>query len=223
MNILKKVISYFMPLAIKRESSDYSGVLELNLYRNQLLLDTANTNYSYGSLQKILRKGLKYIGFEKVKKFKTVLVLGLGGGSVVKTLREEIDFKGKIVGIDIDQKVIDLALKVFEMNKIENLVIFIYDAFDYILQTKSSYDLIIVDIFLDSAMPNFLFENHFVDELTIKLNKNGFVLFNTMILSDYHEQRNQKYIAYAEKIGLSVRRYPRVEQHNELIILKKTF
>jgi hypothetical protein len=43
-----------------------------------------------------------------------------------------------------------------------------------------------------------------------------------MILSDYHEQRNQKYIAYAEKIGLSVRKYPRVEQHNELIILKKT-
>ena len=221
MNFFKKVISYFMPVAIKRESSDYSGVLELNLYRNQLMLDTANTNYSYGSLQKILRKGLKYIGFEKIKKFNTILVLGLGGGSVVKTLREEIEFKGKIVGVDIDQKVIDLASTVFEMNKIQKLAIFKYDAFEYILQTKSTYDLIIVDIFLESQMPNFLYENHFIDELIKRVNKGGFVLFNTMILSFAHEKRNLQYIAYAEKKGLSVRRYPRVEQHNELIILKK--
>jgi len=175
MNFFKKIVSYIIPVTVKREASNYSGVLELNLYRNQLMLDTANTNYSYGSLQRILRKGLKYIGFEKIKKFNTVLVLGLGGGGVIKTLREEINFKGKIVGVDIDQKVIDLALSVFEMDKIEDLTIFKYDAFELILQTKSTFDLIIVDIFLDSEMPHFLFENHFVDELIKRLNTNGFV------------------------------------------------
>lgn len=221
MNLLQKLLSFFIPVAIKRESSNHSGTLELNLYRNQLLLDTENTNYSFGSLQKILRTGLKYIGFQKIKSFNSVLVLGLGGGSVVKTLREEINFQGEITGVEIDQKIIDLSNKYYKINQIDKLNVFNYDAFDFILQTKKTFDLIIVDIFLDEVMPSFLFEKHFVDELTKKLNTNGFVLFNTMLLTKTHEQRNLDYVAYAESIGLSVRKYPRVEEHNELIILKK--
>ena len=59
--------------------------------KGKLILDSENTNYSYGNLQNILRLGLREIGFEKIKNMKEVLVLGVAGGSVVKTLVDEIN------------------------------------------------------------------------------------------------------------------------------------
>jgi len=43
-----------------------------------------------------------------------------------------------------------------------------------------------------------------------------------MILTDNHAQRNQKYVVYAGKKAMSISKYPRVDEHNEIIILKKT-
>lgn len=51
----------------------------------KLVLDSKNTNYSYRNLQRILRTGLKNIGFKKINKMSQILVLGVAGGSVIKT------------------------------------------------------------------------------------------------------------------------------------------
>lgn len=67
--------------------------LEVTWANGELVLDSKNTNYSYGSLQRILRIGLESIGFETVLKSEHILVLGVAGGSVIKTLSEEIDLK----------------------------------------------------------------------------------------------------------------------------------
>lgn len=60
-------------------------------------LDTENTNYSHGSLQKILKKCLKEIGFEKIQKFKNILILGVASGSVIKTLVTKLMLKKKLL------------------------------------------------------------------------------------------------------------------------------
>ena len=57
----------------------------------ELVLDSKNTNYSYGSLQRILRLGLKNIGFDKIVPMDHILVLGVAGGSVIKTLVEDFN------------------------------------------------------------------------------------------------------------------------------------
>ena len=61
----KKWLSYLLPITIYKTDSIISKSIELTWHNGQLLLDTQNTNYSYGSLQRILRKGLKEIGFTK--------------------------------------------------------------------------------------------------------------------------------------------------------------
>ena len=80
--------------------------LEVTWANGELVLDSKNTNYSYGSLQRILRIGLESIGFETVLKSEHILVLGVAGGSVIKTLSEEIGFKGRITGVEIDSEVL---------------------------------------------------------------------------------------------------------------------
>jgi hypothetical protein len=61
-----------------------SKSIEITWTNGELVLDSENTNYSYGSLQRILRLGLKSIGFDKIIKMNHVLILGVAGGSVVK-------------------------------------------------------------------------------------------------------------------------------------------
>jgi spermidine synthase len=218
--MLKKFLSFFIPVNIIKKHSDISHNLEVTLNNGKLVLDSKNTNYSYGSLQRILRKGLNYIGFERIRGFKNVLVLGVAGGSVIKTLVDEIGFKGKITGVEIDQKVIDIDNTYFGLNQIPNLNIVIGDAFEYTLKCKDKYDLIIIDIFKDTEMPNFLFEDYFINHIKAMVNINGFILFNTMTLTKKHFDRNQAFKAHYND-AFSVRMYPKVEEHNELFTIKK--
>lgn len=219
--MFKKLISYLYPINLHKTTSEISKSLEVTLVNGQVVLDSLNTNYSYGSLQRILRKGLLSIGFDTIKSLNHILVLGVAGGSVIKTLVDEVGFTGKITGIELDEKVIDLANEHFGLDKIKNLNIIHHEAFEFVLKTKLKYDLIIVDIFQDTTMPGFLFENFFQNRLTEILNKNGFILFNTMILKDHDNARNKAYLSFFDSKKYNVWTLPRVENHNELILIRK--
>ena len=218
--MLAKFFSYFIPINVIKKNSAVSNTLEVTWNNGELVLDSKNTNYSYGSLQRILRKGLKYIGFERIKKFENILVLGVAGGSVIKTLVDEVKCKGQITGIEIDKEVLEIANKYFKLSEIKNLELIIDDAFEFVLKTKSKYDLIIIDIFQDTTMPNFLFEDFFINRINFLLNTDGFILFNTMVINEKDRIRN---LEYKKKFNgnYSLRMYPKVEVHNELFTIKK--
>jgi spermidine synthase len=218
--MLSKFLSYFIPINVIKKNSSISKTLEVTWNNGELVLDSKNTNYSYGSLQRILKKGLKYIGFERIRKFENILILGVAGGSVIKTLVDEVKFKGKITGVEIDKDVVEIANKYFKLNEIKNLELIVDDAFEFVLKTKGKYDLIIIDIFQDTTMPNFLFEDFFINRINFLLNVDGFILFNTMVINEKNRIRN---LDYKKKFNAnySIRMYPKVETHNELFTIKK--
>lgn len=220
--MIKRLLSYLIPIPVYQKKSTLSKSLEVTWNNGQLVLDSKNTNYSYGSLQRVLRIGLKKIGFDKVKSMHHILVLGVAGGSVIRTLVDEIQYKGKITGIEMDPEVIQIANDYFQLNQIPNLKIIIDDAFEFVLKTKETYDLIIIDVFQDTHMPNFLFEKFFIQRLSSLLNAHGYILFNTMILDEKQNQRNKQYIAEFNTLSCKVYALPRIEKHNELIVIQKT-
>jgi len=215
-----KFFSYFIQITVFKKKSAISNTLEVTWNNGELVLDSKNTNYSYGSLQKILRKGLKFIGFERIRKFENILILGVAGGSVIKTLVDEIKFEGKITGVEIDLQVVEIANKYFNLDTINNLEIVIDDAFEYVLKTKNKYDLIIIDVFQDIKMPNFLFEDFFINRVNYLVKKEGFILFNTMVINKEDQKRNLEYKNKFDQ-NYSIRMYPKVEIHNELFTIKK--
>jgi len=196
-------------------------MIEVTWANGELVLDSENTNYSYGSLQRILRYGLRNIGYDAILKMDHVLVLGVAGGSVIKTLVDEISYKGKITGVEIDPDMIKIANEYFNLNQIKQLEVVIDDAFEFVLKTKDKYNLIIIDVFEDIKMPNFLFESFFSGHICSLLQNKGFVLFNTMILDEAHNVRNKKYISEINPQLFASKMLPRVEAHNELIIIEK--
>jgi spermidine synthase len=218
--MIKRLLSYFLPIKLYETPSKTSTNLEVTWNNGYLVLDSKNTNYSFGSLQRALKKGLKYIGYERIKSFESILVLGVAGGSVIETLKKEVKFDGKITGVEIDATVVDIANKYFGLSKYDNLEIVIDDAFEFVLKTKDTYDLIIIDIFQDTIMPNFLFEDYFINRINFLLNVNGFILFNTMALQYKDRRRNAIYKSKFDS-NYSVRLYPKIEEHNELFTIKK--
>lgn len=219
--MLKKWLSYILPINIKTEKSHWSKTLEVTWANGELVLDSAHTNYSYGSLQRILRIGLFKIGFERIAKMDHILVLGVAGGSVIKTLVNEVGYKNKITGVEIDANVIALAKQYFELDSITNLEIILDDAFEFVLKTKEKYNLIIIDIFQDTNMPNFLFEAFFVDRILEILDIKGIFLFNTMCLTDADNARNADYLNLFTEKTVYLQTIPRIEAHNEIIIVEK--
>ncbi|OYX84675.1 MAG: spermidine synthase [Flavobacteriales bacterium 32-34-25] len=217
--MIKRLLSYFYPIKIYSQKSALSQSLEITWANGDLVMDSLNTNYSYGSLQRILKLGLKNIGFAKIKKMNHILILGVAGGSVVKTLVDDIEFKGKITGVEIDSEIIKIANQFFKLNEIPQLEIIIDDAFEFILKTTEKYDLIVIDIFQDTKMPNFLFESYFIDRICFLLKSKGVVLFNTMLLNQ--AIRNKKLISEFKKEDFAIKSIPRVENHNELIVIEK--
>lgn len=221
--MIQKLFSYIIPIKIFKKKSERSKIIEVTWANGELVLDSENTNYSYGSLQRILRYGLRNIGYDKILKMDNILLLGVAGGSVIKTLVDEIEYKGKITGVEIDSEIIQIANQYFDLDKIKQLEIIIDDAFEFVLKTKNKYDLIIIDIFEDIKMPNFLFESFFSERICFLLKNNGFVLFNTMILDEAHNVRNRKYISEIDSNLYTSKMLPRIEVHNELIIIEKSF
>ena len=219
--MIQKIFSYLIPIKIFKKKSVRSKIIEVTWANGELVLDSQNTNYSYGSLQRILRYGLRNIGYQNILNMEHILILGVAGGSVIKTLVNEIEYKGKMTGVEIDPDIIEVANKYFNLNLIQQLDIVIDDAFEFVLKTRQKYDLIIIDIFEDIHMPNFLFESFFSNKICSLLNDKGFVLFNTMILDEAHNIRNRKYISNIHPETYSTKMLPRIENHNELIIIEK--
>lgn len=221
--MLKKLLSYFIPINVFQQKSNISQTLEVTWIDGELVLDSKNTNYSYGSLQRILRKGLKFIGFERIKTMDHILVLGVAGGSVIKTLVNEINFEGKITGVEIDNSVITIANEYFHLDQIKNLEIIIDDAFEFVLKTKKKYDVVIIDVFQDTKMPNFLFETFFINRICYLLQPKGFILFNTIVLNGKQKQLNLDFFNAFDVSQYIVTKLHKVDEMNEMIVVESKF
>lgn len=217
--MLKRLLSYLYPIRILRKPSDVSQSLELTYVNGKLLLDSENANYSYGSLQRVLFFGLQQIGFEKIREMNDVLVLGVAGGSVIESL-DEIKFRGRITGVEIDAEVIEIARKYYNLDRFSNLEIVVADASEFMRSNRKKYDLIIIDVFTDRNMPMFLYDEDFVDSVLSSLQTNGFILFNTIVLDDMMQQLNNQYCAHVRSRNYSFEVLPRQETYNELIVVK---
>lgn len=170
-------MSYIWPMT-KKIKSVHSGILEVTWLNGKKVLDSKNANYSYGSLEKVLEYGLS---LSKAERSSAVLVLGLGGGSVLSLLRKKFKYTGKITAIEIDPAVIDIALTEFDIEQYEPLELVCEDALKFVQNSSAQYGLIIIDIFIDIHVPPEFFSTQFWNNIARLLEDKGEVIFNAGI------------------------------------------
>ena len=95
---------------MKKIKSKYNGTLEVDFEDGLKVLNSENSCYSGKTLHDIFVKVFRSID---MKQRKSVLLLGLGGGTVVSILQDELNFEGKIVAVELDPVIADIAVKDF--------------------------------------------------------------------------------------------------------------
>jgi predicted membrane-bound spermidine synthase len=104
-----------------------------------------------------------------------VLLLGLGGGSIVKRLTE----KGFEVDVcELDKRIAEVAKKYFYIDP--KTTIAVDDARHFIKTCKKKYDVIIFDTFKGEDPPNHVFTVESLEETKKLLNADGLILVNSM-------------------------------------------
>lgn len=177
---MKRFLSYIYPIT-KKIKSKYSGDLELTWYNGYKVLNTKNTNYSYGSLQEILDFALSKITLKNVSK---TLLLGLGAGSVVVTLRNKYQYEEHITAVEIDEVLIKIACEEYQICTDDKLEIHQQDAFEFIKNNNEQYDLIIIDLFIDNRVPDLFYSELFITHLKQHFTTNAFFIFNLGMQND---------------------------------------
>lgn len=214
--VLTRLLSYLMPLT-RTVQSEVSGPLEVTWRRGRKVLDTRHANYSYGPLQQVLRYGLLFV---EPRQASHTLLLGLGGGSVVATLRQELEYQGHITAIELDPVVIGLADNEFGIRPDAQLEIVCADAFAWINTAPAEhFGLIIVDLFVDLNLPAGLQTAGFWQAVWRVLRPSGYVLFNTLTEAPLYVG-NDELPAYLARVGFVVKDLE-VERLNQLLILRK--
>lgn len=212
---MKRLLSYIWPITQYFNSSK-NGKVEVTWLDGKKVLDTKNANFSYGSLQKILKHGLTKI---KIDLDDDILLLGLGAGSVVETLRKDFNHNGVIKAIEIDEIIIEIAEKEFKLAKWNDLEVICADAFEYIKNIEETYDIIIVDLFIDRNLPHQCYSNEFWRQLFKMLNKGGYIVFNAGFYQLDNEKLNHTFKSLKTELKFS--KYEKIQGNSTLYIAEK--
>lgn len=214
-------ISYFLGKRLGSYQSEVSGQLEVWSHRGKKILYSANATQSFDTLQELFQKIFPQIGLPQNPPNK-VLLLGLGGGSVVTILRDELLLDAPIDAIELDPVIIEIAHKHYNIDRYKNLNITQADAYEYVQNTKlAGYDLIVADLFADNLVPPQFFDEVFNASLINLLSPSGKLVFNIMVENKDYEGRLKKLMAfYTNNTKVQVRLLTPLPYNNVLVVEK---
>lgn len=124
---------------------------------------------------------------------KNITVFGLGAGTVAKLLRKKY-LDSKIVGIEIDSKMIDLGKKYLKLDEYD-VDIKILDASKYKLNKKSQ-DLVIVDVYQGNVFPKVFESEDFIKSLKFGLKDDGILVINRL----YYGEKRPDTVRFGNKL-----------------------
>jgi len=105
-------------------------------------------------------------------------LLGLGGGDLVRYLRKHIPFIN-VRAVDNDAVVVKFATEYFELCPDQNLTVEIADAEEFI-QRSEQYDLLLIDVVKDNALPEFIHKKAFWEHCHHSLNNEAVIVLNVI-------------------------------------------
>lgn len=154
-------------------------------------LQVGGITQSGGVVEGIWKKTLKKLNAQKANA-KSVLILGLGGGTVAKLLRKYWP-KAKITGVDIDPVMVELGKKYLGLGGIE---IKIQGAREYLEKNKEKYDLVIVDLYYGDEFPKKFESERFRSLVHGTGIEKGIAVFNRL----YYGEKRKEAVKFGNKL-----------------------
>ena len=174
----RHIKSFFREEVLEKSDSRLNPGLQVWYAYGRTMLNSANVNYSFGKLDLVFRSTFQQLEIAK-RDITSVLLLGLGAGNVPQLLQSS-NPNAKITALEFDPEVIRLGKKYFQIDKMRNLEVVLADAFKFVQTSTVTFDLIIVDLFVDEEVPAAASNPEFLKKLAEILNPKGLLVFNRL-------------------------------------------
>jgi spermidine synthase len=106
-----------------------------------------------------------------------ILEIGLGGGNIVNYLNRSLP-ETRIVAIEIDKDVVDLARKYFQFEESDRLSAVVADGRAYMMRDESKWDIVLLDAYRGPFVPFHLLTKEFYTLVKSRLAPGGVVVQN---------------------------------------------
>ncbi|PPK85180.1 spermine/spermidine synthase [Neolewinella xylanilytica] len=176
-------LSYLWEQSLEVTSSEFNEYLEVCLVHGRLQLVAEEAIYSFGDYYLNFRKLFEVFDYEQLPEHASVLVLGLGLGSIPELLEKYVGVEYTYVAVEIDPVIIELASHYSLPELASPLEVVQADAFAFLQLDDRRYDLICVDVFQDALVPEHLDGFDFVELLRSRLHPGGALVYNRLASS----------------------------------------
>lgn len=150
--------------------------------------------YSFSDLYSNFRKSFERLDWEKYN-IQSCLVLGLGLGSIPDMLVTRFKKKNiHFTAVEIDEKVIQLALDYVLHPKGINVQVFTSDAASFLEWHHGKYDMICSDVFVGDQIPKSLQTIEALESMKSMLKPNGLLLYNRLSRFEPDIRANQTFL-----------------------------
>ncbi len=195
-------LSWVWPVAVER-AAGREGELTVRWELGRKVLNTEQANQSFGSLHQLWRQVFDHVGLKKAPPA-DVLMLGLGGGSVVHILRKEMKCGVPITAVEYDPEMVRLARDHFSLDTFTDVRVVPGDAMIQVHALPTRYALVVVDLFNDLDMATGVDTMGFVHALRDRCAEDGLVLFNTIGHTPGSQERCDRIGRHLRKAFLQV-------------------
>lgn len=211
-----KFLSYLSPQLIAVFPSKVNSEIKVVEYFGRKAVYVDGVPQSGAEITSMWEKIIKRIKKQELR-IKNCLVLGIGGGDVIKIIRKYYK-DAEIIGVDNDPTMIDIAKKYFDLDRVSKCKIVISDALDFVKKVKTKFDLIVVDLYLGRLNPQKTREIDFMKNLKKILAAGGLILYN----SHYRKDNPSEFIQFLDTCK---KIFPKIEEvfayrNNRVVKLK---
>jgi spermidine synthase len=217
LSFLFRWISWLRPVRVAR-AEGRAGTLEVRWERGRKVLNSPHANQSFGSLHRVWQQVLGRLDLPANPPAR-VLLLGLGGGSALRILRDELQLACAITAVEWDPAVVAVAREHFGLERHADVPIIAGDAVVQVQVLAQRFDLVLVDLFDDLDLARGVDTQGFAHGLRDRCAENGIVCFNTVSHDEASEARCQKVMINLAKVFHSVEEL-RTEGLNRVFITR---
>ena len=190
--IWKRLLSYVKDVHIESATSIYNDELNVLLVNGQYQLVTPEAIYSYGKRYDNYFSAFKKIDLDK-EEINSVLLLGLGLGSIPYMLEKYFKKDYQYMAVEIDNDIINLASK-YVLNYLNSEVITVCaDAIRFVQIDQNQYDLVAMDVFISDYIPQEFETEEFLQNLKNRIAPNGLLMFNRLYFFDKDKVKTEQY------------------------------
>ncbi|MBX2978715.1 MAG: hypothetical protein KF905_05410 [Flavobacteriales bacterium] len=213
----RRWISWFRPISAERTEGLF-GTLDVRWELGRKVLNTANANQSFGSLHNVWAAVLQHLNLPQ-KPPRSVLLLGLGGGSAVHILRSELKLACPITAVELDPAMIDLGKRHFGLGHWADVNIVQGDATIQVHALRERYDLVLVDLFDDLDLARGVDHGGFMHGLRDRCEFGGTLCFNTVSHDEFSEGRCDRVKNLLQRVFSEVEEF-RTKETNSVFIAR---